>query len=88
MFFKIGVFNKNFASFTGKHLFWSLFLIKLFFYEIYEIFKNTFFTEHLRADRFCLELDMSCDIVDWIDLAKFTAFLGKVRDAFKTLSNI
>ena len=26
--FKIGVL-KNFANFTGKHLFWSLFLIKL-----------------------------------------------------------
>ena len=28
IFFKIGVF-KNFANFTGKHLRWSLFLIKL-----------------------------------------------------------
>ena len=28
MFFKIGVL-KNFAIFTGRHLFWSLFLIKL-----------------------------------------------------------
>ena len=28
MLFKIGVF-KNFAIFTGKHLYWSLFLIKL-----------------------------------------------------------
>ena len=59
MFFKIGVI-KNFANFAGKHL--SLFLIKLwsedlqlyyksptqlFSYEIFEIFKNTFFIEHL-----------------------------------------
>ena len=29
MFFKIGIF-KNFAIFTGKHLCWSLFLIKAF----------------------------------------------------------
>ena len=28
MFFKIGVF-KNFANFTGRHLCWCLFLIKL-----------------------------------------------------------
>ena len=28
MFFKVGVL-KNFVSFTGKHLCWSLFLIKL-----------------------------------------------------------
>ena len=28
MFFKIGVL-KNFAVFTGKHQFWSIFLIKL-----------------------------------------------------------
>ena len=59
MFFKIGVL-RNFANFTGKHLCWSLFLIKsqarrpgtllksdsktgVFFCEICEIFKNTFF---------------------------------------------
>ena len=28
MFFRVGVY-KNFANFTGKHLCWSLFLIKL-----------------------------------------------------------
>ena len=48
---------KNFANFTRKHLCWSLFLMKLqgketpiqvFFYEIYEIFKNIFVTGHLR----------------------------------------
>ena len=58
MFFKIGVL-KNFALFTGKHLRWSLFLIKLqarrpstlskrdstqvFSCEYYEIFKKDFF---------------------------------------------
>ena len=51
MFFKINVL-KNFAYFTGKNLFWGLFLIKLqtfkpraqvFPYKISEIFKTTFF---------------------------------------------
>ena len=57
MFFKRCV-HKNFANFTGKHLCWGLFLIKLqalrpatslkrdsthvFSSEICEIFKNTF----------------------------------------------
>ena len=43
---------KNLQNFAGKYLFWSLFLIKLqafmrFFCEICEIFKNTYFEEHL-----------------------------------------
>ena len=58
MFFKIGIL-KNFANFIGKHLRWSLFLIKSQsqgpatllkrdsntgdFCKICEIFKNTFF---------------------------------------------
>ena len=58
-FLKRGIFQ-NFTKFTGKHLCWSLFSIKLqawrppketpiqaFSYEICEIFKNTFFVEHL-----------------------------------------
>ena len=45
MFLKIGVL-KNFAIFTGKHLCWSRFLIKLqrasvFSYAILEISKNS-----------------------------------------------
>ena len=36
-------FLKNFENFTGKHLCWSLFLIKLQVCESYEILKNTFF---------------------------------------------
>ena len=43
----------NFANFTGKHLYWSLFLIKLHAFwcscEICKIFKNTSFEEHLRT---------------------------------------
>ena len=64
VFFKKGV-PKNFANFTGKHLCWRFFLIKLkvwrpatllrktaaqvFSCDICEIFKNTYFEEHLRA---------------------------------------
>ena len=61
VFCKKGVF-KNLANFTGKHLCWSLFLIKLLQIgpesllkldsnmEICEIFKNTYFEEHLPTD--------------------------------------
>ena len=53
---------KHFGNFTGKHLSWSLFLknfqaeglqlyqktpTQVFFREVFEIFKNTFFTEPL-----------------------------------------
>ena len=64
VFYKKGVL-KNFTKFTGKHLYQSLFLIKLqasdlqlygketlaqvFSCEFCEIFKNTFFTGHLWA---------------------------------------
>ena len=65
MFFKIGVF-KNFANFTGKHLCWSLFLIKLesprpakwmgsWRFEIREIFKNTFL-QNTSGGCFCFEV--------------------------------
>ena len=49
---------KNIANFTGKHLCWSLFFNKFhekvtpaqaFFCEIYEIFKNTYFEEHVQT---------------------------------------
>ena len=47
---------KNFARFTGRHLCWSLFLIKLQAWgpevisgEYYDIWKNTYFEEHLRT---------------------------------------
>ena len=61
MFFKINGLKK-FAIFTGKHPYWSLFLIKLQVFnpatsletptwvsacEYCEIFKNTFFIEHV-----------------------------------------
>ena len=61
MFFKTRVL-KNFAVFTGKHLCWSLFLVKsqdwrlafciftptqVFSRECCKIFKSSFFTEHL-----------------------------------------
>ena len=60
MFFKIDAL-KSFGNFTGKHLSWSLFLKNLqaegfikktptqvFFHEVCEIFKNTFYMEPLR----------------------------------------
>ena len=52
MFFKILTF-KNFAIFTGKHLCWSLFLIKLqafrcFPVNIAKLLRAAFFMEHLR----------------------------------------
>ena len=44
MFFKIGALE-NLTSLTGKHLRFSLFLIKLQALEICEIFKNSFFQQ-------------------------------------------
>ena len=44
---------KKIANFTGKHLRWSFFLIKLHLrvvsYDICKIFKNAYFEEHLRT---------------------------------------
>ena len=49
VFYKKSVL-KNFAKFTEKHLWQSLFFNKvLFSCELCEIFKNIFFTEHLRT---------------------------------------
>ena len=56
MFFKIKALKKI-AKFTGKHLCQSLFfntvagltLVQVLSCELYEIFKNNFITEHLRA---------------------------------------
>ena len=46
MLFKIDDVLKNLANFTGKHLRWGLFLIKLqafmHIFEIRKIFKSTF----------------------------------------------
>ena len=63
---------KNFSNFTGSHLCWSLFIIKLpeglqrssketltqvYWGEIYEVFKSTYFGEHLWASAcFCIFL--------------------------------
>ena len=55
MFYKIGVFE-NFAKFTGNHLCWSPFLLRLhaketplqvFLYDFCETFKNTLIIKHL-----------------------------------------
>ena len=71
VFYKKGVL-KNLAKFTGKKLCQSLFLIKLqdnfikketlaqgFSCEFYEIFKNTFFTEHLQTTASKVELQFT-----------------------------
>ena len=51
MFFKIGVL-KNFALFTGKHLCWNFFLIKLqvcnFLVNIAKFLRTAFFIKRLR----------------------------------------
>ena len=47
VFFKKGVL-RNFAKFTGKHLYQSLFFNKVFSCEFCEISNNTLFREHLR----------------------------------------
>ena len=54
MFYKKGVL-KDFANFTGKHLYRNLFfnkkeaLAQVFSCEFCEVFKTIFFTEHLRT---------------------------------------
>ena len=40
--------SENFVIFTGKHLCWNLFLIKLINFLI-KLIKNTFFEENLRT---------------------------------------
>ena len=50
---EIGV-PKSFVNFTGKKVWWSLFLIKLQVFRLFlvkfaKIFKSTYFEEHLRA---------------------------------------
>ena len=66
MIFKISAL-KNFENFTGKHLCWSLFLIKLQAFRLYysktptqvfsckisKIFKNTFFSQNSSHSWFC-----------------------------------
>ena len=63
-------FNKNFANFTGKHLCWSLFLIKMkacnyikmrdqnryFPVKFTKLLKLPFFTEHLGRLLLCIPL--------------------------------
>ena len=76
MFYKKTVL-RNFTIFKGKHLCWSLFLIKLqawrpietFSYEYYEMFKNTVFAEYLQT--------AASEFIQLIVL--FTIFLGAVH---------
>ena len=80
---KIGVFEQ-FTKFAAKYLCWSLFLIKLQFWgpatllkktpaqmlscEIYKLFKNNYFEEHLwtSASKHYLKRDSNTDAFLWI----------------------
>ena len=61
MFFEIGAL-KNFAIFTGKDLCWSLF----FSCKYCEIFKNSFFKEHLQWLLFFYKKDVLKNVVKLI----------------------
>ena len=70
MFFKIDVL-KNFAIFTGKHLCWSLFLIKLqafkcFPVNIAKFLRSSFFIENLLLQMFCFTLCFHKDVAEYI----------------------
>ena len=83
MFFKISIL-KNFPMFTGKHLYWSLFLIKLqafrfFPVNIAELLRTAFFIEHLRW----LLLQMSCFTLHFQkDVAEYIAVLHCIIVSF------
>ena len=78
---KLGVL-KNFANFVGKNLGWGLFLVKLEFWrpvtllkktptqvfscEIYELFKNNYFEEHLWTSKHYLKRDSNTGVLLWI----------------------
>ena len=88
MFFKIGVL-KHFANFSvWKHLCWSPFLIKLRALRTpnksfsCEIFKNTFFIEHLSSS-YCLCFN---DIVIKVNESRYIALFVVSRSIEKLLS--
>ena len=66
---------KNFAVSTGKHLCWSLFLVRLqyrrFPVRIVEIFEKTYFEEHLRT-----AASLSQPIRYWFHLYKNGPYKG------------
>ena len=64
LFYKKELFHnvsQNFAIFTRKHLYWSLFLInsQTCFYEYYKTFKNTYFEKHLRMAASVYQMNVS-----------------------------
>ena len=69
------VFPKNLAKFAGKHLRWSLFFCnsikketQVFYCEFCEIFKNSFFTQHIRGNASAYRnpaIDLQCKSMDW-----------------------
>ena len=62
---------KNLANFTGKHLCWSLFLIKLrlqhkcFPVKFAKFLRTAFFTEHLRWLLLKLNIYFSCRFITY-----------------------
>ena len=97
MFFKIGVL-KNFAMFTGKHLCWSLFLIKLqaaseFLTKLAENnceenhFSVKFFSEIFQKSF----LSLSCNVSkndSFTGFWQFLSFFKHVRGVSRTQSKI
>ena len=84
---------KNFTNFTGKPLCWSLFLInfqafrratpaQVFSCEICEIFKNTYFKEHLRTTAARVKQRRS---FVWQRHCQISTFLKTVKDFCKKL---
>ena len=89
---KIGVFEQ-FTKFTAKYLCWSLFLIKLQFWrpatlskktptqvlsrEIYKLFKNNYFEEHLlnaASKHYLKKLEHSCFLVNFVNYSRTSIF--------------
>ena len=99
MFYKKAVL-KNFANFTGKHLYWSLFLIKLQAFnlrlqketptqvcscEYCDNFKNIYLEERLRAAASALEVSL---FVLYRGVVRFYSLGQKIMDKFTNLDKI
>ena len=72
-------FLKIFVKLTGKHLCWILFLLRktptqLFSCDLCEIFKNTYFIEHLQRAAFVCYSHKYCYFVCWKNLKKYCTF--------------
>ena len=99
MFYKKAIL-KNFANFTGKHLYWSLFLIKLQAFDLRlqketptqvcsceycDNFKNIYLEERLRAVASALEVSL---FVLYRGVVRFYSLGQKIMDKFTNLNKI